>query len=230
MADEKVVDPKPKEGGGDEIKNLKAEMDRKIGNIEKTNQALLTQLQVIANNPKKETPPPPEKKSIRDTWYEDPDAAANMIVKKAKNDALTEIRSENAAQAKKSGVIQKLYQEYPELQDFDNPLTVKAVEIFEKLPEEEKAHPMAYRLAVKEAAEDLDIKPKAKRKAKEEADDSFALTGGTGNASKTRSRRSGELDQRTVDFAKLVGLDPSNEKTQANLKKHAERKNWLTWE
>lgn len=216
-----------KKDGGEDIKNLKAEFDRKIGNIEKTNQALLNQLQVL-NQPKKE-PAKEAKTPFKDLWYDDPDAAATLIAKKAKDDTLSEIRAENLIQQRKGNVIQQLYREYPELQDFDNPLTTKAVEIFEKLTDEEKSNPIAYRLAVKEAAEELDIKPKAKRKAKEE-DDSFSLSGTADKAPRTRGKREGGLDPRTVKFAKLVGLDTDNEKVIESLKNRSERKSWMTWE
>lgn len=228
MADEtkpevKAAAPPPDES----VKNLKAEMDRKLGNIEKTNQALLSQLQVLAK-PKAE--PTPAKKPLRDIWYDDPEAAASLIAKQAKDETLSEIRAENRVQAEKNTVIQGLYREYPELADFDNPLTVKAVEYFEKLSDQEKANPIAYRLAVKEAAEDLEIKPKLKRKPKDD-DDGFSLSGASGGGSAGKKARGSEkLDPRTVRFAEMVGLDTKDEKVLSSLKNRAERKNWMTWE
>lgn len=226
MADEvKPPTPEPK-GGGEEIKNLKAEFDRKLGNIEKTNQALLNQLQTLATTPRKEPAP---KSSIKELWYDDPEAAARMVAGHAKDEALKEMRAEGTIQAKKNTVIGQLYREYPELQDYENPLTVKAVEIFEKLTDEEKSNPIAYRLAVKEAAEELEIKPKAKRKPKEDDDDAFSLSGKGGGSGK-RTKKSDELDPKTIAFAKLVGLKTDDEKVIASLKQKAERKSWMTWE
>lgn len=230
MADEKVVTPPaaPPGASAEDIKNVKAEFDRKLGNIEKTNQALLAQLQVLAQ-PKPPVREAPTKKPLKDLWYDDPDAAAKEIAAKATNDTLAQIRAENAVQQKKGNVIQGLYREYPELQDYDHPLTTKAVELFEKMTDEEKANPIAYKLAVKEAAEELDIKTKAKRKPKED-DDAFSLGGGKGGDKPARSKKSGELDPKTVAFAKLVGLNTDDEKVLTSLKQKADRKNWMTWE
>jgi hypothetical protein len=228
MAEEVKTPPAaPAAATADDIKNVKSEFDRKLGNLEKTNQALLAQLQVL-NQPKPQ--PAPAKKPLKDLWYDDPEAAASIIAKKASDDTLAIIGKENAIQARKGNVIQGLYREYPELQDYDHPLTIKAVEIFEKLTDEEKANPIAYKLAVREAAEELEIKTKAKRKPKDE-EDSFSLGGSGGKTEKgTRAKRSSDLDPKTVEFARLAGLDVKDEKVLTNLKKHNDRKNWMTWE
>lgn len=211
----------------DLVKNLKSEMERKFSNIEKSNQALMAQLQSISTlnqKPKDEVP----KAKLKDVWYEDPDKAADAVVNEATSRMRQELNIERQEQQKKQTVIQSLYKEYPELQDFDNPLTIKAVENFDKLPDDEKMHPMAYRLAVKEAAEDLDIKPKAKRKVKEDRDD-FSLSG-SDREGRQGTRRSSRLDEKTEEFGKLVGLDMDDEKVVERVKGYAQKRNFNRWE
>lgn len=229
-AKEVPVDQAPKE---DPIKNLKAEFDRKldskIGNLEKSNQALMAQLQAISSVNQTPKEPAAPKKQIKDIWYDNPEEAAQVVVNEATSRMRHDLQVERQAEQKKQTVIQSLYREYPELQDFDHPMTLKAVELFDKLPDEEKSHPMAYRLAVKEAAEELDIKPKAKRK-KDDNEDFSLSTSGTDREGRKGSRRSDRLDEKTIDFARLVGLDVDDDKVMESLKGRAKRTNWNRWE
>lgn len=215
----------------DEIKNLKEEMNRKFGNLEKSNQALINSLQAITA--KKPTPiaeDPDAEDPYQKVWYDKPGVAAKQIRSEATQDTLAIIRQEQAEQNKKNQMIQGLYREYPELTDFNNPLSMKSVEFFDKLTDEEKNSPLSYKLAVKEAAEELGVMPKSKRKVEDDGD-AFALTGkGSATPATTRSRRGSGVPDATIEFARHMGMDVDDEKVVERLKKRNERKNWMTWE
>lgn len=183
----------------DPIKNLKAEMNRKLENTNAQLQALLAAI----NTPKVVATPvaePAKKVSV----FEDEDAYAARI----KAETVAEIRREQAAQQtaqqKQAQTINALISEFPELSNMNDPLTKRAVEIFEALSPDEKASPVAYKAAVKEAALDLDIKPKSKRKAESKADDSFALGGSNGVTKRPPAQT--EAEKVRLQLAEAFGL------------------------
>lgn len=208
----------------DEIKNLKSEMNRKIDNLSKTNEQLLAQLNNMAKSfqpPKKpETPQQNKKASV----FEDEDAFANSIKEQAKAELREEINKANQLTSKQQQTIATLVKDFPELNDGDSDLAKRAIEIFNSMPEDERVSPVAYKAAVKEAALDLDIRPKSKRKSSEgESDDSFTL----GSRSSERPRESGpkKVDRRTALFAEALGVDVK--KVEQRIQK---RKSFTSWE
>lgn len=207
-------------GQGDEIKNLKAEVNRKLDNTNAQLNALLEQMKKsTAPAPKK--PEAPQKKV---SVYEDEDAFAENIRKETKKEILEEIGKANQMNARQQSTIASLVKDFPELNDGDSELTKKAVEIFNSMGDDEKSSPVAYRAAVKEAALELDLKPKGKRRASEDSgDDSFTL--GNGRSGDRRSDSPKKLDRRTAIFAEALGVD--TKKVEARLNK---RKSFTRWE
>lgn len=214
----------------EELKNLKAEMNRKLENLEKSQKDLLAALK---------SPPPAVKKSVatqekemKDIWFEDPDLATKMIQDSTMRRFDERLAAANEAQVKTNSTLQSLYKEYPELSDMENPLTKKSVEVFEKMTAEEKANPVAYRAAVREAADELDIRPKSKRKQSDDGDNfslsSSSARGGRDENSGGGASRNKRLDPRTVEFAKLLGLDMDDQKTVDRVKARI-RDSWSTY-
>lgn len=234
MSDEKKPDEKPPiPNAAEEIKNLKAEMDRKLANVDNTNKQLLATVQQLTQKLTTKAPPPTEKtKTIKDVWYDEPELAEAMLLDKADKRFAEKVAAANAQQLKTQKIMQSLYKDFPELQDTTDPLTVKAIELFDKFSDEEKQHPMAYKLAVKEAAEELELKPKSKR-SKEDENDSFSLSqtsakGGREEGSSTK--KGGKLDARTVEFAKKLGLNTDDQKTLDSLKSRIRAPHeWLSY-
>lgn len=222
MSDDKKDESKQE----DPNKNLKSEMDRKFANVmeqlKSTTEALTAQIAGIA--PKKEAAAPQSSKSFKDKFYTDEDAAIAEFKEDTKKEILSEISMNN----RQHQVLDSLYRDFPELADATHDLTRKAAEIHKALPDWEKRSPSSYRLAALEAAQALDILPSAKRKAAGD-DEGFTLSGGGSKNTRERKPKAGELADNTLEFAKRMGLNTSDEKVVERLKKHAARESWTKY-
>lgn len=211
MSDEQKPASAPNAPKADEIKNLKAEYDRKIGNLEAMNKRILDQ---VAATIKPQAAVKHE--NLDDTWFDNPRKAADLVKE--------EIRSEAAMAQRTSATLSQLVQEFPELNDTGSELYKKAVEIYDSFSPQDKLNPsVAYRAAVREAAMETETKPVSKRP--RESDDDFSLSGGGGSRPRAGGRRGDNLTQNTKDFAELMGVDHEKPEVKERLKKYAKR----TW-
>lgn len=201
----------------DEIKNLKAEMNRKLDNTTAQLQALLDQM-------KKPTAPTETKKAP--SVFEDEEAFAASIEQRAAERIRKEQEATQAAQARYQNTVQGILREYPEAADEASDLMKRAKEIYGALGDDERNSPLAMKAAVAEAASEIGLKPKSKRPQND--DDSFALSGST--QSTRRSSREPDLDPATVAFAKALGQPVDDPKYLERLKAAAKRKNWKKYE
>jgi hypothetical protein len=217
----------------DPINNVKQEFTRKLGNVEsqvaeltKANQQLLAQLQNFTAS--KQAPVVVEE-NLEDLWYKDPNAAAAKIEARTEKRIEAKIAQTQRAQQKQNQTLNKLVSEYPELNDESNPLYKKAVEIYTAMDDDDKVSPTAYRLAVKEAAQELNVKPVNKRS--EEELDAYSVSSSStySNRPQTRGKREDEVDPRTLAFAKALGRPVDDPKYLESLKKSA-RKQWTKYE
>lgn len=204
-------DTAPAQAAPDLLKNMKAEFDRKISNLEATNKKLLDHVASM----QRPSAPATTKKSLDEVWFDSPEQAAAEIESRVMNKI--------DSVSKQNNTVAQLVQEFPELADANSDLYKRAVEIFGGYSAEEKTSPVAYKAAVREAAQELEVKPASKRR-NVDSDDDFALSGaGSGRArSESRGKRD-VLDPRTEEFARLVGLNPDDAKTRENLKAHQKR-------
>lgn len=183
-----------------DLTNLKAEVNRKIDSR-------------LPAPPAPATKPP-----LREMIYDDPEGAMREIAQAVKSEVVSEFK---AVEANKR-LASKLYSDYPELQEAGNPLTVRANEILSTYSEEEQTDPKVLRSAVLEAAAELTLAPKPKRKqvASEQSDDNFQLGGG-GRTSRRKS--SDQTDPGVLEAAKALGLNVDDPKVVARLKARSER-------
>jgi hypothetical protein len=239
MADEKVDPGKtnekaaPAAASADDVKNLKAEFDRKLTNLDATNKQLVASLQALAKQvaPPVKKEPEAKTKKLQDVWYDDPETSKKMIVEETLSILQSQQQKGQEAAQKTQKIMQALQKDFPELKDIDDPLSQKAIEIFEKYSEEEKQNPIAYKLAVKEAAEEIGVKPKSKRTSSDD-DDAFSLSQSTAKGGREHEpgKRRGKLDPRTMEFAKLMGVDVENEKVVESLKtRQREVRDWMKY-
>lgn len=212
----------------EELKNAKAEFQRKYGNLEESTKSLQTQIQQLVSQLKgaPAASSAPEKKV---SVFEDEEAYGRRI----KAEAADEIRRELATQGEQAKRYQamsmQLVSEYPELNDKSSALMKKAQSIYDGLPESEKAHPFAMKSAVYDAASDLDLKPFNKRAPKDDAD-GFSLGSGSGAATGDKKRK-GDLTAEQESLAALLGIDVSNKETRARLNSnHNRRKGYGKYE
>lgn len=212
--------------------NLKAELDRKLGNTEtqldelkKVNEQLLTQISTINQSQQQQATKvqATEESDLKDLIYDNPQKYAEIIEKRAEDKVMAKVDARNVAQQKQAGVLAKLTASYPEISDPNNDLTKKAVAIYSTMPPEEQVNPLAYQVAVGEAAAELSVKPFAKREKKDQ--DSFSMAPGPG--SNARSRQTEQFnDEAMFKVAEMFGMDTKDEKVQERLKKRATRKTW----
>lgn len=210
----------------DPITNVKAEFNRKLDNVtaelKRTQEAILSQLQAKA------APAAQPEVDLSDLMYKDPVKYAEIVEERAEKRIMSKLDQRTAQQTKQNTVLNSLVQEFPELSDQNSPLFKKAVENYNTLSDDERSSPMAYKLAVKDAAMDLDIKPRSKRQS---SDNEGYLMGGPGSGgSNSRPARTGDLDPIMTAFAEHLGLPINDPKRKESLKKRAQRKNWNNWE
>jgi hypothetical protein len=199
----------------DPIKNLKAEMDRKLSNLEASNAKLIAALEAM-NKPAPQAEP--KQKKISDVIFDNPDEAVDLIEKRITKSVDDRLSQREAASQKQTKVLTSLVADYPELGIQGSDLHTRAVELFEAMEAEEKTHPVAYKTAVAQAASELGYRPKAKRSAD---DDSFSM--GSGGGGRPPRDKKEKEDPNVEAIASLLGVD------MANVKKR-QRKNYGKWE
>jgi len=199
----------------DPIKNLKAEMDRKLSNLQQTNEALIKQVQAMIQ-PKPAASSTASSAKLEDVWFDKPEEAASRIEERV----LTKISKQQETAAKSNATIGQLVSEFPELSDNNSDLTKKAVEIYSSFSEDEKSSPVAYRAAVREAAMELGVSPKSKRQASSE-DDTFSIGGSSSSREDRRAAK--QMDQATLEFASIMGLDVNDKKVVERIKAKTKR-------
>jgi hypothetical protein len=205
------------QAGGPTIENVKGEFSRKFGTLEaqvselaKTNAALLEQIKTLKGSA---TPPPaPKEKPLSDLIYDNPDEAVRIIEDRAEKRVLSKIEQRDQAQRKQTQAINELYSEFPEFADNDHALTKKALEIYGKMEDAEKADPKALKLAGYQAAVELDVKPRSKRG----DDDSFSF--GSAPSGGRPRRDTSKLDPKVADFARLMGVNVDDPKVAERMK------------
>lgn len=216
----------------DTYKNLKAEVDRKLGNIteelqktQQMNAQLLLQLQQSQKASAVQSQPSTPEPSIGDLIYENPNKAAEIIKRQAKDEVLAQVRAEQQAQQRQADVISRLVMDYPELSDASNPLTKKAVERYTAMSEMDRQSPASYESAVLRAAVELGVKPRSQR----ESDPSDGFTLGSNQSRGDSKKAEEEADKSMMAFAQLLGVDVKSEDVKKRLKGR-QRKNWLKYQ
>lgn len=204
------------EGSG-ELGNLKAEFNRKIGNIsediKKQNEALLTQVAEMLK-PKKPVVSDDDK-PLKDKWWDDPEEAAAEVQRRTEAAIERKLTSQQAIDQKKTSMINQLVSQFPELNDINHSLTKRALEIYNSMDASEKSNPLSYDAAVKTAALEEGVKPMHKRSEAER--ESFSFGSGSGAAKARKSEP--KLTDNALAFAKVMGLNIDDKKTVERLKK-----------
>lgn len=203
----------------DPIKNLKAEMDRKLSNSEaklselsNTNIALMQKLEEISRSVKPQAPAS-SNEDLSDVFYKDPTRYAQIVEERASARAEKASQQREAAMRKTQGVLGQLQNDFPELASPDHELTRRAVEIYNGLPDDEKASSMSYKLAVQSAAVEMGVKPRSKRPVAD--DEPTGSSGSSSGRSSTRKRE--KLDSNTEELAAIFGIDTSNPEVKERL-------------
>jgi hypothetical protein len=205
------------ESAPDELKNLKAEFNRKLGNVEQTlkdsNAQLLAQMQQMLKPKVQE--PVREGADLEDLFYKDPKAYAAKIEERTIQAMDSRIAQRETVNAQRNNVIAQLSREFPELSVDDHELTQLALKKYNELAKESGATPATYKAAVYEAALEQGIKPRSKRP---DSDDSFSLSGS--GSGKRSAKKTDELDPGVAETAIAFGVDPERVKARMKNSKH----------
>jgi hypothetical protein len=193
-----------------QINQLKAEFNRKISNVAPQ-------------------PAPKPQKRFEEEFYEDADRAIENVMAKTEEKTTEKVLQAIDRRDQIRETQNKLFGEFPELQDASSPLYKKADEIYRSfgIPENQ-LDPRALRAAVNEAALDLGVAPKSKRQKESSSDDFTGLSGGS--APKGGSRSKSKVTEGMMVWAQQMGLDTKDPKVIERLEQRAQRKNWLKYE
>jgi hypothetical protein len=187
-----------------QLNNLKSEMNRKLDSLKPA-------------PPKKQE----EEEDLDTLMISEPAKAAKIIEERAEARIMNKLNQNQ----KVTNSVNQIVSDYPELADQNSDLYKKAVEIYSTLDEAERTSPVAYKYAVKEAAEALGVKPKSKRPQVDEDFDPPSY----GQGQRRRRQRDASLSDATVEFAQRMGLNPKkDEALKKRLEQHSQR-NWRKW-
>jgi hypothetical protein len=208
----------------DPIRQLKGEMNRKLEKFDgKFDELTKSNQQLMALLDKATRPAAPQKPAADDDMdkimYSDPKRFAAIIQEQAETRIMERISNANAAQNVTQTVISELAAEYPELADKNAELTKKAVTILQSLPQHEQSTTAAYRFAVKQAAEDLSVKPRSKR----DPDEFMGPSHNPYGAPRRREQSPAKIIERITPLAEAMGVDMSNPETQKRMAERAKR-------
>jgi hypothetical protein len=208
-----------------------AEVNRKFNKYSEENKKLSDQIAQLANLVSRQQPTQGKSAStdadaeLEELSYSNPKEYARRVTMEARKEAQKTVSQAFQQQQDTNSRLAQLAQEYPELADNNSDLTKKAVDIYKNMPEDERMERNAYKVAVREAAAELALLPKAKRTAAAEPN----ISGKGSEPSKGRgssSSSSSKIDEKTLEIARLMGLNVDDKKQLERLQKRAERKNW----
>ena len=218
----------PAAGEAEPIKNLKAEFDRKTANLDAEAKALRSEVQALVAQLKGSAQPTAPETGKKISVFDDEEAYARQIEERAEQRIEKKMAAQQERQAKYQSVSIQLMADFPELGDKSSPLMQKAQEVFNSLSEEDRAHPLAMKTAVYDAATELDVKPMNKRSRKE--DDSFALGSGSGSSSTNKNKGSSDVSENDTMLAQLLGVNIDDPKVRDRIAKKHGRKSYGKYE
>lgn len=214
----------------DPNKNLKEEFNRKLGNTEsqlaqlkQANEALVAQMNAITSRSQAK---PVEEDDLDTLFITNPKRAAAIIEERTEAKVMGKLNSMSAAQQKQQSVVGGLVSDYPELNDQSHSFTKKVNEIYSSLSDDEKqSGPMAYKLAVAEAARETGMKPKSKRS----DEDDYSLSSSSNSRGSEKRSKKGQLDPTTAAWAEILGeaagVDLTTPEAKERIAKRQDR-NW----
>jgi len=204
----------------DPIKQIKSEFGRKQDNVMNELNALKAQLGQIADTVISAAATKKQEANGGDD-LPDPIMDPKGYKEALKRELRTELDSSISMERERNQTLSTLVSQYPELQQADSELTKTALNIYNQLSPREKQSPAAYRLAVVQAAQETGVLPVNKRSNnKPSGDEDFTIS--SSSSSNTRrantNKKEEALDDRTLEFARLLGRPVDSPEYIKNLK------------
>jgi hypothetical protein len=215
------------DGAPDPIKNLKAEFGRKFENINEQLKAQNDELRrtleaIVAGQSKPAASADDDVDPVLD-----PKAYAQRIKEETKREVMTEVTRKSELQAATQSEIMRIQGMYPEFSQNGSEATKLALQKFQSLPSSLKGTPEGAKMVMLEVAAEMGLTPASRRKKAEE--DEYVSGGASGATSSARQKKSGSVDNKTLAFAELLGMDISDEKVRKNLEERGKRDKWGSW-
>jgi hypothetical protein len=211
--------------------SILAEMNRKYNKISEENSRMSQMLEQLAARQQQPVQQVNQQtddaKELADLVYSNPAEYARRVTEKATKQATQAVQHTLTQQQQTNTVLTQLASEYPELSDNSSELTTKAVNIYKQMSPEERLSPSAYKIAVRDAAADLGLLPKARRA---KASNNEPNIGNSNNAvndiakgqQRAAAKNTSKASERTLAFAELMGLDVSKKEVIENLNKRTQ--------
>lgn len=231
------VDGSADDGDSERIKNLQREFERKLNNtadltqkqlqqLAETQQKLLEQFSTLSTS-KQES-----EEDLENLMYSDPKAYAAKIKEMTKNEVLQEVKKSTESYNSKTAALQSAVNEaisqFPELSQSNNPLTQRVYSIVGSDPA--KIDPKDLKLAVYQAATELNIAPINQRKAAMSKNDDFSGLSSKGQKGKSpKSSNSGVLPEGVKAWAQALGLNLNDPTTKKRLEARVKR-DWIKFQ
>lgn len=231
-----MADPQdPKAGDAaateaDRVKNLQAEMQRKIDNqqtlIEQSSRETKAQLDAILASLNKQAPAKaaPTKK-LGDMLFDDPDAAINQIAEQVGNSVTQRVMGQVSSQTQMTQAAAQLESEYPEFADRTSEHFKRVESYYKSLPQNLQGTPQGLENAAYRAAAEYGLIPKSKRQVAASSDD-FSMPSGGSARRQSAKEKSGEMKPEQLAFAQLLGAPLNDPKFKEVYKKAAARTEW----
>ena len=213
----------------DPIKNIKAEFNRKLANIEESNQQLaqamkaeVSQILDYVQSGRKDA-----SEDLEDLKYSDPDKYVELKMQNMEQNILKKVESSTAQQQQKQQVLADLVSKYPELNDPSSDLYNEAIQASKQLDDSIRNTPHGYKLAVMEAVANLGAMPVSKRKKSEPADEFISSGGNSTSSGKSPSgKKESVITDEMLKIAQLFGRDINDKEFLKRLETAAKRKKW----
>ena len=228
----------------DPTKNLKEEFNRKLQNVQEANDRLVSQnaeTQQLLNNilERLNSSSPAQQQSgqedLEELRYSDPDKYIQIKERQMDQRIEERLSARDRAAAERQSAIAALVQEYPELNQPGSALYKKVMEVQKTIEKQVRETPTGYRLAVREAAAEVGVKPMSKRGdggggSRPQSDEQLDEFLGSGNNPPKKAAPKTEVSAKTAAIAKLFGMDTSDKKRMERIAKYAKRKNWVRYQ
>lgn len=207
----------------DANQNLKAEFSRKFNNVE-TQLAEMAkanaQLQALLQNQQASSSPSTQES---EDIFDNPDAYVNRRVQAVEERIEKKIADRDRRAAEKQGALTTLTSQYPELNDSGSDLYKEAIKALQALPDEVRDTSVGYKTAVYQAAAELGIVAKSKRKSVSASED-FTLGG---SKPPVKSKGNSEIPADVLETARLFGQPVDDPEYLKRLAKTSKRTNWI---
>lgn len=216
----------------DPIKQIKSEFGRKQDNVMNELNALKAQLGQIADtviHAAAAKNKPEQDENI------DPIVDPKGYKESIKKELRKEMDQSLGMERERNTVLSTLVSQYPELQSSNSELTQTALRIYNQLSNSEKNSPSGYKIAVMQAAQEVGVLPVNKRKqSQSESSDDFTLSNSNTSVRQKPSERakSEKIDEKTLEFAQLLGRPTNDPKYIESLKKTitSRKRSWSKFE